>query len=190
MTPLHRQVADLFFPLTDFYSTRDGNLPRLKEIPGEAMPQPYRELLVHDRDMTSTLEAYLGSSLRVRVLEKHVEDSRLTRQVVLVTDPGSTVAEFGAIRINLDQFATAAREEILSCEQPLGTILLRHRIPFTCRPNAYFSFRGDEIARHAFDLHEAHTLYGRHNLLTTTEEKPLAEVVEILPPLPATGESA
>jgi len=183
MTPLRRQIADLFCPLADFYSSHGAEPPRIREMAGADLPEPYRGLLVHDQDMTSTLEAYFGMTLRVRVLEKHHGDAHLTRQVVLVADHGGAVAEFGAIRIALDRFEPAARAEIVACRLPLGTILNRHEIAYTCRPTAYFAFESDEIARRAFDLHGAHILFGRHNLLLDGGEETLAEVVEILPPL-------
>jgi chorismate-pyruvate lyase len=189
MTPLKRQIADLFHPLTDFYAAHHTSPPQVEAMAGADMPQPYRDLLVHERDMTTTLERYWKSSLTVKVLEKHVSDDRLTRQVVLVTDQDGTPAEFGAIRINLNLFDAAPREEILACERPLGTILTHHAIGFTCRPNAYFSFAGDAVARRAFGLTGAFMLHGRHNLLMDTAGEILAEVVEILPPLKSPGES-
>lgn len=190
MTPLHDQVADLFCPLTDFYSSHRTRPPRITPIEGDRLPRPYRDLLVHDQDMTSTLEAHFGVALHVRVLEKLVNTSHLTRQVVLEGAEGDIVAEFGAIRIVLDRFGAEARSEILDCRLPLGTILNRRGVAFACRPNAFFSFESDEIARRAFHLQGSHILYGRHNHLVDSTEQPLAEVVEILPPLkaPATPE--
>jgi hypothetical protein len=183
MTPLQRQIADLFCPLADFYSSHGAEPPRIRRMAGADLPLPYRDLLVHRQDMTSTLEAFIGATLHVRVLEKQESESHLTRQVVLVSDDDGSIAEFGAIRIQLGPFEPAARAEILACRFPLGTILNRHGITYVCRPTAYFVFESDEIARRAFGLDGAHTLYGRHNLLLGLNETMLAEVVEILPPL-------
>ncbi|MCZ6834443.1 MAG: hypothetical protein O7G85_01585 [Planctomycetota bacterium] len=182
MTPLHEKIADLFYPLTDFYASHEVPPPTIEQLDGESMPMPYRDLLVHEQDMTSKLEAYWGTTLKVKVLEKHEENSQLTRQVVLVTEQG-LATEFGAIRINLDQFEPPARAEILACDRPLGALLKAYDISYVCRPNAYFSFVCDEIASRAFELGESHLLYGRHNLLLNDDEALLAEVVEILPPL-------
>ena len=189
MTPLSRQVADLFHPLTDLYTTSDVMRLHIRPIDAVTVPAPYCDLLIHAQDMTSTLEAYWNTTFRLQVLDKHVEDSQLTRQVVLLSNADDRPVEFGAIRINLDLFEAPPRAEILECRRPLGAILTRHGVAFECRPNAFFSFVGDEIARRAFDLHEAHTLYGRHNLLQDDEGAVLAEVVEILPPMPLLAES-
>lgn len=183
MTPLHRRVADLFFPLADFYSSHGEKPPRITQIPGESVPPPYRSLLVHEQDMTSTLESYWGTSLHLKVLDKHIEDASLTRQVVLLTDTEELPVEFGAIRIQLDRFEDSAREEIVACLRPLGNLLLHFKIDFSCRPSAFFSFESDRTIRQAFALTETHTLYGRHTILVNDVEETLAEVVEILPPL-------
>ena len=183
MTPLHRRVADLFYPLADFYSSHHENLPRLEEIPGDDMPLPYRSLLVHEQDMTSTLESYWGTTLHLKVLDKHIEEASLTRQVILVKDTDDQPVEFGAIRIQLDRFEGSARQEIVECHRPLGNLLLHFKMNFSCRPSAFFSFESDETIRQAFNLTEPHTLYGRHTILVNDAEETLAEVVEILPPL-------
>ena len=84
MTPLQRQIADLFSPLTDFYASHHSEPPRVIELIGTDIPLPYRDLLVHDQDMTSTLETHFDVTLQVRVLEKNLDETHLTRQVVLV----------------------------------------------------------------------------------------------------------
>lgn len=185
MTPLTRQFADLFHPLADFYSEQDVMSLHIQPIEGDAVPAPYHDLLVHEKDMTSTLEAHFDTTFRLHVLDKHVETSQLTRQVVLVSEADDRPVEFGAIRIRLDRFEGALRETIVACKRPLGSILNEAGLAFHCHPNAYFTFQSDEIAQRAFQLDEGHILYGRHNRLVDGDEAILAEVVEILPPLPA-----
>ena len=41
---------------------------------GAEVPDPYRGLLVHKQDMTSTLEAYVGQGLSLEVLQSRTED--------------------------------------------------------------------------------------------------------------------
>lgn len=186
MTPLQRQVVDLLYPLADFYSAGGVTLPRVTAMDHRDVPEPYRGLLVHERDMTSTLERFWKSSLHLRVLDKHQEDSQLVRQVVLLRDTDERPVEFGAIRINLDAFESDARAAIVECRVPLGAILDRSRVAYTCSPSAYFSFVSDTIAQHAFDIDGSHMLYGRHNTLLDPNGETLAEVVEILPPMDVT----
>ena len=94
--------------------------------------------------------------------------------------------EFGAIRVHLDRFDAPVRNEILACRVPLGAILEGHAVPYRCRPQAFFRPEHDETARQAFALDVPVSLYGRYNIIESgrgEDRAPLAEVVEILPPL-------
>src|SRR5258708_29470319 len=55
-------------PLDEFYARSGLPLPPLEQIEGEEVPEPCKTLLVHDTDMTSTLEAFHGRSLHLHVL--------------------------------------------------------------------------------------------------------------------------
>ena len=70
-------------------------MPAVEAVDGDAMPEPYRGLLVHQRDMTTTLESFCGERLHLRVLQKRRQGDLLTRQVVLETDKAGRPLEFG-----------------------------------------------------------------------------------------------
>jgi chorismate-pyruvate lyase len=183
VTPVVQRITALISPLSGFYESAGRPLPRVASRESAALPQPYRRLLVHDQDMTSTLEAYFGSTVRLRVLERRLDDNSITRQVVLVTDSEDQPVEFGAIHIRLDQFSSRARERIVESVRPLGTILREERVAYRCDPRGFFEIQCDQTARRAFALSGAPVLFGRHNLLLTPAGDMIAEVVEILPPL-------
>lgn len=155
------------------------------ELEGEAMPEPYRGLLVHRADMTHRLQAFVGQPLHLRPLRVHRGEDTLERRVLLVGDDDGRTVEFGAIRIHLGAFAPAARDEIGACHVPLGAILKRHAVEFRCEPRAYFRLRGSEFLHDAFELDVATTLYGRVNRIEDASGVLLADVVEVLPPLDA-----
>src|SRR6266702_1049221 len=46
LTPIH-----LFYPLNEFYEQAGLPLPSVAEVEARDVPEPYRSLLVHDRDM-------------------------------------------------------------------------------------------------------------------------------------------
>lgn len=183
MTPVVQRIAALISPLWGFYESAGQPMPRVAAREPAALPQPYRRLLVHNQDMTSTLEAHFRSTVRLRVLERRLSDDALTRQVVLVTDTDERPVEFGAIHIRLDQFSSRARDRIVESVRPLGTILREERVAYRCDPRGYFEIQCDQTARRAFALDGAPVLFGRHNLLLTPAGDMIAEVVEILPPL-------
>jgi chorismate-pyruvate lyase len=183
MTPLARRISNLLSPLDDLYESSGEALPSVEPLEGPQVPEPYRTLLVHGRDMTTTLERRCGRPLHLRVLLKHLTDQELIRQVVLESDEGNTPWEFGAIRIQLAPFDETSRQKVLECHRPLGAILIEHGLEHSCRPTGFFRLTTDRISSHAFGINGAQLLYGRHTFLYGANEALLAEVVEILPPL-------
>lgn len=150
------------------------------------LPAPYRGLLVHESDMTGTLERYCGQAMKLHTIERVVTPDSVVRHVELRGAENGRAAEFGAIEISLDQFAPGPREEILEGVIPLGTILKKAEMDFISRPVAYFRIQPGAAVRPSFGIPEDGWLYGRCNRLLTLDGRPIAEVVEILPPnLPA-----
>lgn len=193
MTRLVNRIAELLYPLSDFYAASGSKPPDVEAVDGADMPQPYRRLLVHRNDMTPTLEAFADRRIRLRPLDVHEGEDALYRQVVLITEQGEKPMEFGAIKIYLNRFNADARQQILGCRCPLGTILREHEIPHSSRPTDFFRMRREPVIAAALELDDdVRTLYGRHNVLWNEGDEPLAEVVEVLPPFEAaeTQESA
>ncbi len=60
----------------------------MRPIDASQLPEPYRELLAHDRDMTPTLEAFCGERLHLNLLHREVIGDVMLRRVLLVTDGG------------------------------------------------------------------------------------------------------
>ena len=132
--------------------------------------------------MTSTLEKYYGQPVHIEVLARELRDNEYCREVALALDGTRKRVEFGAIKIFLDLFPAEAREEILREQQPLGRILNLFNIPFSSRPRAFLRLTSDQFIDSALQLQWPQLLYGRRNSLIDARERPLAEIVEILPP--------
>jgi chorismate-pyruvate lyase len=172
----------LLYPLAEFYRTDGLELPETREISPDEMPEPYRRLLVHNRDMTPTLEAAWGGKLHVRAMRHARQGGVYMRHSLLLLDRGETVTAMGAISINLDRFPERARHLILEEQVPLGGILRDHGIEHRCQPAAYFAVAADSIIGEALGVETGHELFGRHNVMWDAQEQILAEVIEILPP--------
>ncbi len=174
-------ACDLY-PLDAFYERAGQPLPRTWALDGPEMPEPYRSLLVHQRDMTPTLEAFHQERVHLRVLARELHGDEMWREVVLTTDEGGVAVEFGAIVIHCHRFPEAARQDVLGCRTPLGTILAVHEIAHVSRPTAYFAVEADSVISKAFGTDQASGLhYGRCNALLDVHGEPLANVVEVLP---------
>ena len=169
-------------PLDEFYAQMGLTLPPLEEVDGEAVPQPYRRLLVHHHDMTPTLENFHERDIHLRLLGRRRKRDQYFREVVLLLDGSDEPVEFGAIKINLNLFKPEAREQILEERRPLGHILQECGVKHSSRPRAFLRLASDRFINEALRLTGANVLYGRRNTLLDLQERPLAEIVEILPP--------
>ena len=154
----------------------------LSLLPAEELPEPYRSLLAHEQDMTSTLGRFHAESLVLEVLSQTREAGLLHRTVLLVGASSGLPRELGAIAIHLERFAAAPRQEILACRKPLGAILGEHGIPYRSRPEGFLALQSTPNMRAALRLGDVPgLLYGRRNALRTPAGDLLADVLEILP---------
>ncbi len=174
--------TDLLYPLSHFFRLSGEVLPPCESISGPAMPEPYRALLVHHGDMTSRLEKFHGAAMKLRVLHSEHEGNTYRREVLLCTEDGGLPVEYGAIAIDLTQFAEPLRSLILGGRQPLGGLLNRHAIRYRSEPRAFLRLAPDSAMDAHFDLVGAHTLYGRCNVLLGDRDQVLARIVEVLRP--------
>ena len=175
------EEVDLLYPLNEFYET-GSPLPTVERIESRQVPEPYRKLLVHRNDMTPTLERFHQQPIHLQILQRHHQGDVFSRQVLLLLNHSEKPVEFGAIKIYLDQFPARARELILECRRPLGSILSTEHISHTSYPRAYVRVTSDATIGAALSIGEAIPLYGRRNALVSSSRRTLAEIVEILPP--------
>ena len=168
--------------LQRFYEPTGLTVPALEELKGPEMPQPYRALLVHSADMTSTLASFYGETPRLRVLTREHRNDSYKREVVLWLTEGARPIEYGVIRIHLDRLPPAARQFVLQEERPLGDILNGEAIAYLSWPQAFFRLRSDAHAGAALGLQHPGFLYGRRNVLLDGSRRLLAEVIEVLAP--------
>jgi len=172
---------ELLYPMNRFYAQFKLPLPWVAQMDSKDIPEPYQQLLVHNNDMTPTLEAYHGEMVHLRVLARRLERETLFRMVTLELNGSKRPVEFGAICIHLSSFPPAAKEQALESKLPLGTILAYHHIPRISCPRAFFWVMSDATMNAALGLTESHRLYGRHNVLLTPGGETIADIVEILP---------
>ncbi len=170
------------YPLDEFYAQRGVELPAFGRLKAEELPPPYQTLLAHRADMTSTLEKFHNAKIHIQVLAQHTFENEYFREVVLLLDGSEKPVEFGAIKIILNLFPPDAQKEILKEKHPLGHILAEFKIEHSSRPQNFLTVTSDDFINRALKLTGAQSLYGRRNTLVDPWDRPLAEIVEILPP--------
>ena len=182
MSAIDPHAADLLYPLSAFDPDDGSVLTSAKILEAEELPQPYQQLLAHDRDMTGTLEAYFKQPMTLRIYGKKLEGDSLFRQVVLEGIKDGQPREFGAIRIDLTCFDDETRQLIVECKVPLGRVLREHDVAYVSNPSAYLAVVPDALLSKALNA-EHGPLYGRKNELTMPDGRAIAQIIEILPKL-------
>ena len=173
---------NLIYPLSEFYEQAGLSLPSVARVEGQDIPAPYRSLLVHEHDMTPTLEDAYRRSIQLRVLQYQRRDNVVSRQVALVVEGNEKPVAFGAIKIHLEHFPPRARRLVLERKQPLGTILRTQGVEHGSHPDAFVRVNSDAVINRALQLSGSYQLFGRRNVILDSEQRILAQVVEILPP--------
>lgn len=174
--------GDILQPLSLFFQRSGQVLPPFELIKSDAMPEPYRGLLVHNGDMTSRLEKFHGAPMKLRVLQCEHEGNTYRREVLLCAQDTGLPVEYGAIAIDLTQFTEPLRSLILEGRQPLGGLLNRHAVRYRSEPRAFLKLAPDSAMDAHFELTGGHTLYGRCNVLLGERDQILARIVEVLRP--------
>ena len=170
------------YPLDDFYARAGLPLPAMQRISGEEVPEPYRSLLVHQKDMTPTLEAFHRSLIHLKILSREQRGDYYFREVALLLDGSETPVEFGANKVSLLLFPPKARQLILEERLPLGSILKLCSIQHTTVAKAFFRLTPDEFIGGVLQAGSKTELYGRRASILDPQKRPLSEIVEILPP--------
>ncbi len=170
--------------LGHFYARLGVPFPSLTRLSGEEVPEPYRRLLVHSNDMTPTLEQFYRRRLCLRVLGRERAPEAYQREVVLQLAGNRRPASYGAICIHLPNLPESARQIVLAETLPFGRILHSEMIAHLSWPQAFFRADADPHMSRLLDVADARVLYGRRNVLVDGQRRLLAEVIEILAPVP------
>ncbi len=175
-------ITNIAYPLSDFYARAKLTPPRIEAIAPDAIPEPYRGLLVHTNDMTPTLEGFHKSQIHLEILRSEQRGGFYFRQVVLRLNHDEKPVEFGVNKIFLGLFPEEAQELIRLEQVPLGRILKECNVRHQTEAKAFLQVEPDEIILNAFEMESPTTLYGRKAVISDLTGRTLSEIVEILPP--------
>ncbi len=150
-------------------------------VPADAVPPPYRSLLVHDYHMTVTVEAFHGDIVDVRILADRRDGDSYARQILLALRGSGRVVQFGIMRIHLRYCAPAVRAEILAGQTPLGRILIKHEILRRIEPTAFLRVTPGPDMMTWFGLEQPRPTYGRLALIHCDGRRAV-ELLEIVAP--------
>ena len=170
----------ILYPLDLVYVRAGVELPRVRTVEPDEIPLPYRSLLVHENDMTLTLERHFGGQMVLRSLSTFTMGQWYFRRVLLVQEFSGRPVEMGAIRMKLRAFTRRIREQILANRIPLGRILRDGRVDYQSRPKSFLSVTPNGEMMGVFWMREPRTLYGRRTEIFQRGTK-IGDIVEVLP---------
>ena len=168
-----------FHPLLS--GSRLGAAP-LAWLPPSEVLDPYRQLLVHDRDMSSALAGFHGDAITLTVLRSRQIDDCYFREVTLHTAAAGTPVEYGLIKIHLELFPAEFRPQILEGKTPYGLVLNATGLAYRSEPQGFFSVSAAPLHALFPQCSGGEILFGRYNHLVVGENTLLARIIEILPP--------
>jgi chorismate-pyruvate lyase len=169
----------ILFPLDAAYAQAGVDGPTARRIHSEDIPDPYRALLVHEGNMTATLEHHFHGAVGLQLLSAVHDGSWFLRRVLLVHESSGRPLAMAAVCMRVDGFTELIQAQIRRGEIPLGRILLTGGVEFTSRPRAFLSFTADPEMMERFSMRESRTLYGRQTELFCLASK-IGDVVEVL----------
>ncbi|MEO1830918.1 MAG: hypothetical protein ABGZ08_00190 [Akkermansiaceae bacterium] len=143
------------------------------------MEQPYRDLLCHENDMTSTLAQFHGGEVELEIFEEGGDSDCYFREVILRV--GNKPVEYGLIRIFLGNFPTWLGSSITEGSKPLGKILNESGLEYISRPGGFLKISGKAFQPDFFPSSGGGFLFGRYNELLGADKRVLARIIEILP---------
>lgn len=157
------------------------DVPVCEVIAVDALPQPYRRLLVHEHHMTVTVEEYHGDSVDVKVLATHEEGDFYARKILLTLHSTGQVVQFGIMRINLHYCSDPVRKAIKAQQEPLGRILIRHNVLRRIKPTAFLRVVPSPAMMGWFGIDRPVPTYGRLAYIHC-DSQPAVELMEIVAP--------
>lgn len=178
--PARPSTRDTLYPLNVVYARAGVDMPAWRMVTPDQIPAPYRSMLVHDDDMTSTLEHHYGGQVVLRALSTFSRGGWYFRRVLLVQEYSGRPVEMGAIRIKLGAFETRLKAAILKNEVPLGRLLGEGRFNYASRVKGYVALTPNPEMMGVFWMREPRTLYGRRTEIMHASRK-IGDIVEVLP---------
>lgn len=166
--------------LLDLFPTTD-DLAEFELVPGAQVPEPYRQLLVHEHHMTVTVEKFHGDLVNVQVLFKKWDEDAYARKILLSLQKTGRVVQYGIVRMHFKYVSDEVRAEIVSERTPLGRVLIEHKVLRRIEPTAFLKIIPGKDLMAWFGMTEPTPVYGRLAYIHCNEQ-PAVELLEIVTP--------
>jgi hypothetical protein len=176
----YEAMIELGGALKDF----DPDRINFTEVDPEEMPQPARQLLVHQKHMTKVLTGFYGRPMDLHVLDRHYDGGDLYhRKIMLTVQETDRIVEYGVVRLDFRCMSPVVKRAILEEHAPLGSILINHNVLRRVQPRWYLELPHGGGLLKWFGCPTAGPLYGRIGTIYCDGE-PAIELLEVVTGIP------
>lgn len=168
--------------LIDLFPNDPPLIRKVEHVPAALVPQPYREMLVHDKHMTVTMERYHHSPVDVQVIDRKHDEKLYCREILLSKQGTGEVVQFGIVRFNFQYVTAAVRHEIVSEGTPLGRVLINHNVLRHIDLGALLRIECGQRLAGYFGVENGSETYGRLATIFCNRQ-PAVDLLEISAPL-------
>ena len=155
--------------------------PAYRPVAGEEVPEPYRDLLVHEHHMTVTVEAHHGGPVDVRVLQRRLDGDIYAARSSSFTATAAASCSSASSASTWRGPAPPVRAAIVAGNTPVGRILIEHDVLRRIEPMAYLRVEAGPAQMAWFGLTGTATLWGRLANIHFDGRR-VVEVLEIVGP--------
>lgn len=155
-------------------------VPAYRYVTATEMPEPFRELLAHNRHMTIAMEAFHDCKVGVKVLQRQRQAGWYARQILLMPLGSSSVVQGGIVRIHLSMLDPDVQVAILREDTPLGHVLINHDVLRHIEVKEYIKFEPGPALGKWPGFAGKEPAYGRLGILYC-DLQPAIELFEMVP---------
>jgi hypothetical protein len=155
-------------------------VPSYRYVAPDEVPEPFQQLLVHDRHMTMAMETYHHCNITVKVLQRKRNENWYSRQILLLPFGTDKVVQGGLVRIHLPMLDPAVQTAILREDTPLGHVLIDHDVLRHIDIKHYLKFEPGPALKTWPGFTADQSAYGRLGILYC-DLQPAIELFEIVP---------
>jgi chorismate-pyruvate lyase len=143
------------------------------------MPPAARSLLAHREHMTAALESHHDSLVSVHALAEWQDGTSYARASLLSRQSDNATVQFGVMRIWLDDLPAEARRQITEDHEPLGRVLINHKLLREVEVITLWQITPGPILKQHLELGDNEPIYGRSAQILVAE-RPTVQVLEIV----------
>ena len=156
-------------------------VPEFEVLPGDRVPQPARDLLVHEHHMTVTLEQFYGRRVELRVLAERRRNEHYARMILLALEGTDQIVQFGIVRVDLSCCEPEVQAAILAGKAPLGRILIEHDVLRRIDPAVFLKIYPHREMQQWMRLSALQPVFGRLATIYCNH-MPAVELLEVVCP--------